>query len=263
MSEDSLLNVMRLRKKERHDLILAEIQTHAAIRISDLAARVGVSGETIRRDLGELGQAGLLIRTYGGATVRPLVSEPGVSERGRAFVDERSRIGAAAAARVSANEVVMIDGGSTTYQVARYLAQIARDITLFTNSAPIAAVVGANPTFRVVLCPGVYDQREASVFGEDTLEFISRFTAHVVIFGASSVSQEGPCDAVSGSAAVKRAMLGRCARSILVVDSSKFGTAALERVCDFSRISELVTNEQPPSDLFADLAAAGTKVLVV
>lgn len=256
------MNVMRLSKKERHDLILAEIQAHAAIRISDLAQRVGVSGETIRRDLGELGEAGLLNRTYGGATVRPLVSEPGVSERGSAFVDERARIGSAAAARIKANEVVMIDGGSTTYQVARHLAQLARDITLITNSAPIAAVAGANPTFRVILCPGVYNQGEASVFGEDTLQFISRFTAHAVIFGASSVSHEGPCDAVSGSAAVKRAMLARCARSMLVADSSKFGTAALERICDFSGVSEFITNQEPPSSLLEELASAGTTLVV-
>ena len=139
------MNVMRLSKKERHDLILAEIQAHAAIRISDLAQRVGVSGETIRRDLAELGEAGLLNRTYGGATVRPLVSEPGISERGRVLVEERSRIGSAAAGRVKAKEVVMIDGGSTTYQVARHLAQMTRDITLITNSVTIAAVAGANP----------------------------------------------------------------------------------------------------------------------
>ncbi len=256
------MNVMRLSKKERHDLILAEIQAHAAIRISDLAQRVGVSGETIRRDLAELGEAGLLNRTYGGATVRPLVSEPGISERGRVLVEERSRIGSAAAGRVNAKEVVMIDGGSTTYQVARHLAQMTRDITLITNSMPIAAVAGANPTFRVVICPGVYDQREASVFGEDTLDFISRFTAHVVIFGASSISQEGPCDAISGSAAVKRAMLARCGRSMLVADSSKFGTAALERICDFSRVSELITNEQLPPGLNEELAGAGTKLIV-
>ena len=114
----------------------------------------------------------------------------------------------------------------------------------------------------MILCPGVYDQREASVFGEDTLDFISRFTAHVVIFGASSISQEGPCDAISGSAAVKRAMLARCARSMLVANSSKFGTAALERICDFSRISELITNEQLPPGLHEVLANAGTKLIV-
>jgi DeoR/GlpR family transcriptional regulator of sugar metabolism len=253
---------LRLTKKERQDLILSEIQTRAAIRISDLAQRVGVSGETIRRDLGELGNAGLLNRTYGGATVSPLVLEAGISERGRTLVEQRARIGACAAGRVEPGEVVMIDGGSTTYQVARHLAQVGRNLTLITNSTQVASVAGANPKIRVVFCPGIYDPGEASVFGEDTLEFISRFTAHVAIFGASSVSAEGPYDAVSGSAAVKRAMLARCSRSMLVADASKFATSAFERICTFNRIAEIVTDQMPSADLQEELLQSGTRLIV-
>ncbi len=256
------MNMTRPTKRERHDLILAEIQARAAIRISELAQRIGVSGETVRRDLEELGEAGLLNRTYGGATVRPLVTEPGVSERGHAFVEERNRIGGAAAARIGSGEVVMIDGGSTTYQVARHLAQTAKGLTLITNSCSIAAVAGANPTFSVRLCPGTYDHSEQSVFGEDTLEFLSRFTAHVAVIGASSISPEGPCEAVPGSAAVKRAMLARAARSMLVADSSKFGNAAFERICAFSRIGELVTNERPMGELAREIATGGSKIVL-
>lgn len=251
----------RLSKHERHELILAQVQARAAIRISELAQQVGVSGETIRRDLGELGQAGLLNRTYGGA-VRPLVSEPGLSDRGHAFVEERNRIGAKAASRIAPGEVVMIDGGSTTYQVARHLAQTARDITLITNSSPVAAVAAANRTFRVVMCPGVYDPREQSVFGDDTLDFLSRFSAHVAVFGASSLSPDGPCEAVLGSAAIKRAMLGRAARSMLVVDSSKFGSMALERICALHEVGALVTNETPPPDIARALAAGDTDLIL-
>lgn len=255
------MNAPRLTKKERQQLILSEVQARAAIRISELAQRVGVSGETIRRDLGELGDAGLLNRTYGGA-VRPLVTEPGISERGRAFQNERNRIGAAAAARIADGEVVMIDGGSTTYLVAHHLAQMKRDMTIITNSSPIAAAAAGNPTFRVMMCPGVYDTREQSVFGEDTLDYLSRFSAHVAIFGATSLSTEGPCEAVPGSAAVKRAMLSRAVRSMLVVDASKFGSAALERICTLEEIGSLVTNERPSAGLASKLAEADVHVVV-
>jgi DeoR/GlpR family transcriptional regulator of sugar metabolism len=255
------MNAPRLSKKERHELILSEIQARAAIRISELAQRVGVSGETIRRDLGELGEAGLLNRTYGGA-VRPLVSEPGISERGREFPDERNRIGAAAAGQVVNGEVVMLDGGSTTYRVAHHLAQLRRDLTIITNSSPIAAAAAGNPTFRVMMCPGVYDPREQSVFGEDTLDFLARFSAHVAIFGATSLSTEGPCEAVPGSAAVKRAMLSRAVRSMLVVDASKFGNAALERVCALGEIGAVVTNEKPTGSLSIKLAEADVNVVL-
>lgn len=255
------MNAPRLSKKQRQELILTEVQARAAIRISELAQRVGVSGETIRRDLGELGDAGLLNRTYGGA-VRPIVTEPGISERGRAFQEERARIGAAAAARVANGEVVMIDGGSTTYRVAHHLAQLRRDLTIITNSSPIAAAAAGNPTFRVMMCPGVYDPREQSVFGEETLDFLSRFSAHVAIFGASSLSTEGPCEAVPGSAAVKRAMLSRAVRSMLVADASKFGCAALERICALDEIGTLATNAAPPADLAGKLAEADVDVVL-
>lgn len=255
--------IERLSKRERHDLILGEIRTAAAIRVSDLATRLGVSGETIRRDLAELGEAGLVSRTYGGATIRLLTSEPTIVERGLAFVEERSRIGGAAAARVEAGQIVMIDGGSTTYHVARHLAQIARDLVVITNSASIASLVGMNPTFRVILCPGTYDAREGSVLGEDTVEYLSRFNANVAIFGASALSVNGPCDAISGAAEVKRVMLRRASEAILVADSSKFGRTALETVCGFDALAEVVTDAAPPGDIVAAIDVAGVRLSVV
>ena len=144
----------RLTKKERHELILSEIRSSASIRISRLAKRIGVAGETIRRDLIELGDAGLINRTYGGATISLVTSEPVISERGLTMVEERAGIGRVTAGLIEAGQVVMIDGGSTTYEVARSLAQLTRDLVVITNSTGIAAVAGGNPTFRVILCPG-------------------------------------------------------------------------------------------------------------
>lgn len=256
-------DIERLSKRERHELILREIRTEAAIRVSDLAARLGVSGETIRRDLAELGEAGLLSRTYGGATIRLLTSEPAVAERGLAFVEERSRIGHAAATRVEPGQIVMIDGGSTTYQVARHMAQIARDVVVITNSVSIAAVAGMNPTFRAILCPGTYDTREGSVLGEDTVAYLSRFNANVAILGASTLSVDGPCDAISGAAEVKRTMLQRSSEAILVVDSRKFGRTALETVCGFDDLSEIITDAPPPADIGSAAEAANVRLCVV
>lgn len=77
----------RLSKKERHELILSEVRRSASIRISRLAMRLGVAGETIRRDLIELGDAGLLNRTYGGATISLVTSEPVIAERSQAVAE--------------------------------------------------------------------------------------------------------------------------------------------------------------------------------
>lgn len=253
----------RLGKRERHDLILGEIRASAAIRVSELAERFGVSGETIRRDLAELGEAGLVSRTYGGATIRPMTSEPTISERGLSFVEERARIGHAAAARVERGQTVMIDGGSTTYQAARHLAQLTKDLVIITNSVSVASIADMNPTFHVILCPGRYDLREASVLGEDTLDYLSRFNANFAIIGASALSADGPCDAIPGSAAVKRTMLSRASEAILVIDQSKFARTALQTVCPFEALGEIITDGHPPDEIGAAIRNAGTKLSVV
>ena len=250
----------RLSKKERHELILSEVRRSASIRISRLATRLGVAGETIRRDLIELGDAGLLNRTYGGATISLVTSEPVIAERSQTMVEERTRIGRGAAGLVKKDQIVMIDGGSTTYEVARNLSQLRRDLTVITNSIGVASVAGANPTFRVVLCPGTYDSREASVFGEDTVEFIRRYNADIAIIGASSLSADGPSDMISGAAAVKRAMISRTLSTALVVTNDKFGRNSLERVCGISELSDIVTDREPQPSLRAVIEAGGTEL---
>lgn len=252
----------RLSKKERHELILSEVRRSASIRVSRLAIRLGVAGETIRRDLIELGDAGLLNRTYGGATISLVTSEPVIAERSQTMVEERTRIGRGAAGLVKKGQIVMIDGGSTTYEVARNLSQLRRDLTVITNSIGVASVAGANPTFRVVLCPGTYDSREASVFGEDTVEFIRRYNADIAIIGASSLSADGPSDMISGAAAVKRAMISRTLSTALVVTNDKFGRNSLERVCGLGELSDIVTDREPQPALRAVIEAGGTELHV-
>ena len=252
----------RLTKKERHELILSEIRTSASIRISKLAKRIGVAGETIRRDLIELGDAGLINRTYGGATISLVTSEPAISERGLTLVEERARIGRGTVGLVEKGQIVMIDGGSTTYEVARNLAQFSRDLTIITNSTGIASVSGGNPTFRVILCPGTYDNREGSVLGEDTVEYVSRYNADIAIIGASGITVDGPNDMISGAVAVKRAMIGQAMSTVLVVTHDKFGRASLQRVCKLGDISDVVTDAEPPAGFREAMQQVGSELHV-
>ena len=156
----------RLTKKERHEFILSEVRKSAAIRISRLAKRIGVAGETIRRDLIELADAGLINRTYGGATISLVTSEPVISERGLTLVEERARIGRGAAGLIENRQVVMIDGGSTTYEVARNLAQLKRDLVVITNSTGVAAVAWFQiPGLGVVIGLAIFCNLVAGALG--------------------------------------------------------------------------------------------------
>ena len=252
----------KLSKGERHELILSEIRTSAAIRISKLAKRLGVAGETIRRDLVELGDAGLINRTYGGATISLVTSEPAISERGLTLIEERARVGRGAVSLVQNGQVVMIDGGSTTYEVARNLAQFTRDLTVITNSTGVASVAAGNPTFRVILCPGTFDHREASVLGEDTVEYVNRYNADVAIIGASGVTTAGPNDMISGAVAVKRAMIDQSISTILVITNDKFGRTSLQRICKLHDIADIVTDAEPPPGFREAIATSGARLHV-
>lgn len=248
------------RKAERHRAILAALATDPTVRISALAAGFGVSAETVRRDIEELSARGAVRRTYGGASVLQAGQQPDLAAREAMAVAERRRIGRAAAAFVAPGDVVMLDAGSTTTQFARALAARGIAATVLTNSLDAVAALAAQPALRVLLCPGEVSAAERGVYGSETEAFLGRFHADLAVIGASGLTEEGPCEAISRAAWVKRAMLARAPRRVLLADSGKFGRGLLERVCPPGQLTDLVTEAPPPAALAAALAGAGVRV---
>ena len=111
-----------VRKHERHERILQELKARPTVRILELAEEFGVTTETVRRDVDELSKKGLVDRTYGGAAVTPLGSEPKIDARATVFQEERTRIAKHALRLVAGDDVLMIDAGSTTTEFAARLA---------------------------------------------------------------------------------------------------------------------------------------------
>jgi DeoR family transcriptional regulator, glycerol-3-phosphate regulon repressor len=242
----------RTGKSRRQDLILAELRVSRTIRVADLAEKFGTSTETIRRDLDEMKAAELLNRTHGGATFLPLGHEPNVFEREQMFQAERRRIGAKVAALLSPNDVVMMDTGTTTLEVARALSIRPLPLTVITNSYTVATMLGANALMRVIMPPGEFKAADAEVNGFETNEFIRRFNANLCITGASGVTPAGPADANLDAARLKRVMISRAHRTLLVADHSKFDRYALETVCPWTNIGVVVTDRRP-ADAFLEI----------
>lgn len=252
----------RLRKNERQEQILEALKAAPAVRVLDLAESLGVTTETIRRDIGELARQGKLYRTYGGAAARSLVFEPAITERERNRVEERKRIGDAAAALIEPAEVLMIDSGSTTTHFARSLAARDLELTVLTNRPAIAEILGQSPRVRVILCPGDFHPREGGVFGQETTDFLRRFNARTAVIGAGGLTPSGPNDADTNAAWIKRVMIERTERCILLVDHSKFGVPFLERVCPLNQLNWVVTDRQPGKELAGAVRDAGVKLRV-
>ena len=252
----------RLTQHERHAQVLALLRREGTVRVATLAQRFDVTTETARRDLDHLAGSGALLRTYGGGASRSLTEEPGIGVRSQSRAAERTRVGEAAAARVDDGDALMIDSGATTSVFANALAARDLRLTVITNCLPVARVLATGSRGRVILCPGDYVSREHGVYGAEATDFIRRFKANKAFIGAGGLTAEGATDADSLSCAIKRAMMERCERSTLLVDSSKFGALQFERVCTLDAIDELVSDRAPPKRLATALARAGVRVIL-
>lgn len=250
----------RLKKDVRQKMIVAELAASPAVRISTMARKLSVSTETVRRDLDDLTRRGLVSRTYGGAA--SAASQPEFADRSGMSVTERAAIGQRAASLVTRGATVMIDSGSTNVHLARALVWRAQAITVITNSFGVASVLADEPAIRVLFCGGEINRRERGVYGHETVAFVGRFHADFAFIGASGLTEDGPTDVESGAAWVKRAMLERAARSILLVDHSKFGRRHLELVCPLADLSAVVSDRAPDAALSGRLEASGVDLIL-
>jgi DeoR/GlpR family transcriptional regulator of sugar metabolism len=252
---------MRLDKSVRQARILATLDDAPSLRVAELARRLRVSTETIRRDLDEMTQAGLLNRTYGGA-VRPLGSELAVAERQAQFVAERQRIARAALPLLQDARVIIIGSGSTAMHVAHEVAAKLRNVMVITHSFGAAAALSLNPTIKVLMLPGEYHASEESMLGGHTVTFLQNLYADVTVLGASGLSEEGPNDALPESSAVYAVMVARAAKAIVVADHSKFNRVFAARYADWRRIGHLVTDKEPSGALMRELELKDVTTIV-
>jgi DeoR/GlpR family transcriptional regulator of sugar metabolism len=249
----------RYAKEARQQRIIDTLASTPSLRLNELVEALGVSGETIRRDLRELDERGLISRTYGGA-VRSFVAEPALAERRTLMIDEREAIAAAVSAVVRPEEVLLFGGGATTLHVARRIARDHRGITAITHALDIVTALGGNPSFTVICAPGEYDAREGLLVGHDTVAFLRSFGAHRAILGATGITEEGMSNAEVNASAVYAAMIGCAERTTIVADRSKFGVRALKLYGGWTRGMELVSDSAPGPEIAAAMSRAGAEV---
>jgi DeoR/GlpR family transcriptional regulator of sugar metabolism len=250
---------MRQSKSERQTRIVAELRAAPSLRVNELAERLQVSTETVRRDFTDLEERGLINRTYGGA-MRPMSLEPALAEREQLLIQERERIASCAVGLVEDNDILMIGGGATTLHVARRLAAERNHLTIITHAFSIAASLASNPLHKVLILPGQYDGREGLISGPDTIDALQKYRSTKAILGASGITGEGPSDAGIGPSLIYGAMMRRSAETLIVADHSKFGRSSLAVFGEWSQNVTLVTDQPLPTALHSSLAAAHAKL---
>jgi len=227
--------------EERKGEILIFLKEKGTASIAEMAAHFDVSEMTVRRVLHKLADSGLVIRTPGGAMVAPSGSmERSFLERSAKNASAKDAIGREAAKLVQNGETVVLDSGTTTRYIARYLAS-KRDVTVVTTSLAALEELAGSPSVEVRLTGGVYRRSSHDLSGNAVVDTLSGVHADKVFFGAAALSfHKG---VMNFDAEMPRVFLRAGRERVLVIDSSKIGTEAVYRLCAVEKCDLVVTDE--------------------
>ena len=174
----------------RQTEILEIARLEGRVVVEPLAERFAVTMQTIRRDLTELSDAGLLDRVHGGAVARTGVTNIGYDERRRMNEAAKTAIGQLCAQAIPDNSSMILNLGTTTEAVARELLQ-HRNITVVTNNLNVANILVANPSCEIMVAGGSLRRSDGGLVGDLTIEFIKQFKVDYAIIGTSALDPDG------------------------------------------------------------------------
>lgn len=248
------------KKSKRHAHILGVLDANPSIRVNELADALGVSTETVRRDLAELDGTGRIKRTYGGA-VRTKTFEPALSERSQLHIKAREKIARLAVAQIGEADSLFVGGGATTLHFARALRTTDRRLTVLTPAFSIATELSTNPLIQVMSLPGIVEPKEGLVYGAETLKCIRQFRTQVAVMGASGVDEHGVSEALLNAAQVYSAMIESADRTLILADASKFGHRSLQQIIGWDNKVCLVSETVPPAPLLEAIKQNGADAI--
>lgn len=238
------------------------LQDEGTISISDLAQRLGVSLETIRRDVKPLTDEGVIVRTHGAVGLPQHLGEAPFERRMQENASAKRAIARHVAGTIRSGDSIMLDTGTTTSFLARELLH-CRNLTVVTNSSDIARTLATVNGNKVFMAGGELRSDNGAAFGAFAIDFVSRFNvAHAIISIGAIDAAHGLMDYNLEEAEFARMVLSRGGRSVVVTDASKFGRHGLVQVCDFTGFDELVTEATPPADILQALGRAGARISI-
>ena len=246
---------------QRQQLILRTLRATGQVRAVEIANELGVTHETVRKDLVQLESRGLLTRVHGGALpVETLSFEPSVATR-TAQSAEKKRIASAAARLVPNDGAILIDAGSTTALLAEDFPTTPQ-LTVVTNTLPIALSLMGYPNLTVHTVGGRVRSTTMAEVDHWALRALGELRVDVAFLGTNAFSVEhGLSTPDDSEAAVKRAMVSCARRRVLLADHTKLGRVSVFKYADMSSIDVLVTDTGMRLQDARELERAGVEVI--
>jgi DeoR family fructose operon transcriptional repressor len=249
--------------EERLDKILDTVKREKRLSVKDASDLLKVSGDTIRRDFDRLSHKRLVVRTHGGIVAQNSVSmESSFAEREVRFKDEKERIGRAAADLIAENDTIILDAGTTTFEIIPCLSRFG-DLTVLTNTLNIAYELMKFPQLKVIVFGGLVRRETLAIVGPDAAEMCKNYHADKLFLSVSGVSVEkGLMNPNRSESEIKRALIKTANQVIVVTDSSKINKTALYSFGDVDCVSSFVTDTNADGDFLEELKARDVQVLV-
>jgi len=256
-------NDHKIFQEERMRGIMKILGKENRVLIADLCKTFNTTAVTIRKDLDILESEGALKRTHGGAILyKPLFHGLALNEKEKLNSEEKERIANEAIKLISEGDVIILDSGSTTTQLARKMKNL-KGITVITNAVNIALEL-ANSEFEIILTGGALQKNSSTLVGPFAEDALRKISADKLFHGVDGVDYEiGLTTPDITEANTSRIMMQRAGENILLVDSSKFGRRSLGVICQIKEIDKIITTKEMSKLEIKKLNDMGVKVAIV
>ena len=242
--------------------IVALVQRQGFVTIEALAQQFEVTPQTIRRDINELAEEGILQRYHGGAAAPSSVQNIAYSSRQILHLEAKERIARAVARHIPDHASLSINIGTTNEAIAEALMQ-HKGLSVITNNLNVANIMAENEGFQVVVAGGVVRARDRGIVGEATIDSISQFRVDIAVIGISAIDLDGTLlDFDYREVKVAQTIIRYARRVFLAADHSKLGRPAMARLGDMRDIDSFFTDLPLPDELVAVLEASGTRLVI-
>ncbi|OPJ62911.1 DeoR/GlpR family DNA-binding transcription regulator [Clostridium oryzae] len=248
--------------EERQQKISELLKEKSSLRVNALAEIFNVSESTIRRDLQEMEERGLLTRTHGGAVgIQGTNFEPSFREKEAEGREEKINIGRIAASMIKDGDTIILDSGTTTLEIAKHIQ--AERITVITNSIDIAAVLSNNENIELVVTGGSMRATTRAMVGHITEYVLKNFRVDIAFIGANGISiEEGITTPNFAEAQTKKAMMNVANKVIIVADGSKFNKVCFSVISPTRAVSSIITSGAVEEDIIKSFEEAGVEILL-
>lgn len=240
---------------DRRQKMTVMLQERGSVQVLGLSDLFGVSTQTIRKDLQYLESRGIATRCYGGAICAQVLgsaAEPAVEAKWSLHAGEKEAIGRRAAAMVARGDSIILDSGTTTAYVARYLPD-SEDITVVTNDAGVLSELMAKKHLQIVMLGGALRRKNMAFYGAQTVAAMDELLVDKLFLGVDGIDMEGGVTThFENEAQLNRLMVKKAAKVIAVTDSSKFGRKCLHKIIGVEELDVLITDRGAPDDVVDD-----------